>query len=899
MSDRGERIYRRLLRIYPRAFRERYQDDLVAFFRQDREHAKYGAGMLRPLRFWSATVADLFRAAARARVGANRPPYPPVQLSRNQFGSHLRHDLRDAWRSLRAAPGLTISVLGILTLGIGASAAIYSVVDAVALRGLPFDESNRLVDIAETNLTFGGRPGAMAPQNYFEFLARQHSFDQIGAWSNAGQASTVDVPDERLHIVRLTAPLFDVLRVSPAMGRRFTAPDERPGSPVVALLSDRLWRSRFQGSPDVIGQRLRFEQGAFEIIGVMPPDFIFPIGSIAVSNVDLWASFVPTIRDTAREQVGRSYSLNVIGRLRAGMELKQAAADIQRIHDDLAPQFPRWFKDRGVSVRPLQEAIVGKSVRGWMLLLLGAVGCVLLMACLNVASLLLAQAVARGREVAVRAALGARPWDLARALIVESLTLSVIGSALGVLLAFWGVRILQFALPRDLPRLGTVAVDVRVLIAAAVAAVVTGLLFGTLPAFQTSRPDVSRTLRFGGRAETGAGGARRLRLSLVVAEVAIAVVLLAGSGLFLSSFLRVVNTDLGFDPDGVVTMTVAPQLPRGLSAEARVATSHPQVLRALERVQSLPGVVAAAAVGGGLPMEGSYVTVPVQVSGSETRFTDKDEMYVHSVTPEYLDVMRSALVRGRWLAASDTVGAPLVVVLSDEAATRYFGGADPLGRILVMDKTPRTVVGILRGSRFRGPERDAPPEAYVPFVQGDQPIPDIVVRAGPNIADVAARVRAAILEELPGGFVATPETLDSYFATIVAQRKFNMVVLVVFGVLAVLIAAAGIYGLLAFLVSQQTRELGIRLALGAAPLRLLKMVLTRAVALVAIGLAAGLSIAAGLQRAIDAFLFQSGSYRLAVYAAVALLLVVIGLLAAFVPARRAARTDPLVTLKAE
>jgi predicted permease len=404
-----------------------------------------------------------------------------------------------------------------------------------------------------------------------------------------------------------------------------------------------------------------------------------------------------------------------------------------RIRDALAVEHPRWFADRGVAVRPLQDAIVGSAVRSWMLLLLAAVGFVLLIACLNVANLLLARAAARQREIAVRAALGATRWDLARALLVESLMLAMLGAASGILVAFWGVRVLRATLPEHLPRLATAALDLRVLGVAALAAVATGVLFGTLPALRLSRPDVAAGLRLGGRTQAGGSTGDRLRTWLVTSEVALAVVLLAGAGLFISSFMRVARIDIGLDPEHVVAVGVSPRPatpPRDRRAE--IASAHPLILAALERAKAVPGVVSAAALTSGLPLSGNSMTVPVQLPGREAPpFTDRDEAYVHGVTAEYLEVMRSTLVRGRWITAQDTAGSPPVVVLSDEAVRRYFGTRDPLGTLIILNDAPYTVVGIVRGVRIGGPESDLPPEAYIPFLRAISAAPTSWSAPGP------------------------------------------------------------------------------------------------------------------------------------------------------------------------
>jgi predicted permease len=898
MSRPGERLFGLLLRLYPREFRRRYRDDLLAFFRQDREHPRYGRGLGRPIRFWEATLRDLLRAAMTARAVARRAA-PEVRVRRGWrgWGANLGMDLRFGWRGLWSSPGVTASALAVLTLGIGASTAIFSVVDAVVLRGLPFDDADRLVAVSESDLLDGNRPVAAAWVNYVEWLNRQDGvFSGLAASRYAGLVTTLAGagPVEQYLAVGITPSLFDVLRLAPAMGRAFNEADTQVGAPAVAVISDRLWRRRFAAASDVIGRRLAFENGSYEIVGVMPPGFTYPVGSPLADRIEFWMPIVPGPRDTDRAG-GRNYNLTVVARLAPGVTIERARTRMGRIRDALAVEHPRWFEDHGVTVRDLHTAVVGAETRGWMLLLLAAVGGVLLIACLNVANLLLARAVGRSREIAVRAALGASRWDLARGLIVESLLLSALGTICGVLLAVWGVELLRSALPDRVPRLATVAVDLRVLGVAAMGAVATGLMFGALPALKFSRTDAA-SLNRGGRSQVGTGAGQRIRGALVTAEVALAVVLLAGAALFAASFVRVLNVDIGIDPRHVVAVGVNARVPSGPS---RLGTSQALILDALARVQALPGVEAAAAVGGGLPLSGSYMTQPVSVPGRAEPFTGADELVLHGATPEYLETLGSSLVRGRWFNEADEPAAPAVVVLSEEAARRYFPGEDPVGRTLTVYETPRVVVGILRDVRHGGPEWGLRPEGFVPYVQSDQPSATIAVRAHGVLAGLTRQVEDAIRAAIPNAVLYDPQRLDDRFASLVAERKFNMIILGLFGVLAVLIAAIGVYGLMAFLVAQRNREIGLRIALGALPAGVMRMVLGRASQMLGIGLVAGLLAAALLERLVRAFLFEARPHEPVVYVAVALVLLTTGLVAAFGPARRAAKVDPLAVLRME
>ncbi|MCR4375407.1 MAG: ABC transporter permease, partial [Acidobacteria bacterium] len=670
-----------------------------------------------------------------------------------------------------------------------------------------------------------------------------------------------------------------------------------------AIISDRLWRRRFSADAGTVGRTIASKTGAFQIVGVMPPGFSYPIASVTAGPVDVWLPFIPTQAMTVRGN-SRAYLLSVVARLKPGVSVADASVRMARVRDALALRYPGWFNDHGVVVRRLQDAIVGASVRSWMLLLLGAVAVVVLMACLNAANLLVARAVGRGPELAVRTALGASRWDLARALLVESLVLSILGAAGGILVALWGVEILRATLPTSVPGLAMVSLNFRVLTITAVAAVLTSVTFGTMAALQASRPDVVTLLGQAGRGHSGGRAGRRLRTGLVVAEVGLAVVLLSGSGLFLTSFMRVTSVDLGFDPRHVITLLSASMNSSDIvpattaDRQARALGGQSVIEAAIERVRAVPGVVAVAPIQGGSPLSGSALTVPVQPADRLTGpFTDADEPFVRSSGPGYLEVVRGTLISGRWIADTDVVGATPVVVLSDEAARRYFGAQSPLGRGLLMNGYERTVVGIVRAMRWRGPESEILPEAFIAFKQTAHPTAQLIVRTNGDPAAVVPALQNAIQGTVPGATAPTPQLLEQSYAGLLAQRKFNMIILLLFGTVAVAIAAIGIYGLMAFVVSQRRREIGVRVALGALPSGILSMVLGRAVRLLVAGLVPGIAVSILLEQTARAFLFNAKPHDPVVYVGVAAVLLATGLAAAFGPARRATRLDPLVALR--
>jgi predicted permease len=549
----------------------------------------------------------------------------------------------------------------------------------------------------------------------------------------------------------------------------------------------------------------------------------------------------------------------------------------------------------------LHDRLVGRS-KAWMFMLLAAVGVVLLIACVNVANLMLARAMTRSREVGIRAALGASRWQLARALLAESLVLSVAGTLCGIIVAWWGVGVLRAALPANLPRIAEIAIDFRVLAAAVVAAIGTGIAFGLVPAVQHSRPDLTQALREEGR--SGAAGAvrQRLRSALVIAEVVLAVILLVGSGLFISSFVRLVQIDLGLDFSRVLTVSVYPRSGTGVagtgSREAEQARWQTTMAALHERLRQMPNVEAVGLISGsGLPLTGSWSRTSVQVLGNPQEFRDSDSVDVNRVSPEYLNVMGLRLTRGRFVDHSDTAEAPPVIVINEFAARQYLGDRDPLGAVLIITKREHTVVGVTANTRRMGPETDFRPEAYFPVLQTSSTGGDFVIKTRGAAEDLAPAAKAAVRSVLPDLIVPAPQTLEQLYAQLVAQRKFNMLLLGLFGVLAIAIAAAGIYGVMAYLVEQRTAEIGVRLALGAVPGGILRMVLGRAALLLGVGLIGGLATAFAVSRWIQQFLFEVKPHDPIVYISVGALLVAIGLLAAFVPARRASRVDPLVALR--
>ncbi len=807
-------------------------------------------------------------------------------------------DLRLAFRSLRATPGFTAVALIVLTLGIGATTAIFSVVDAVVLRGLPFPDAGRLVAVDETNPTGKGLPGGyVAAPNFMDWRAGQRVFEDMAAYSGKTLTIRNNGEPENLRAEAVTASLFALLRARPQLGRTFTPDNEAEGRDHLAVISDTLWRRRFGADPSVLGRTITSDRDTYGIVGVMPPGFTFPIG--ALKPVEVWVPWHPNKDEWPRgDGSSRSYNAQVVARLKDGVTVPQALAQMEQITGALKAQYPRWFRDRWVGVTSLQDSIVGKS-RAWMLLLLGSVAFVMLIACVNVANLLLARATAKTRDVSVRAALGATRWRIARGLLAESLLLSLLGTAIGVALAVWGVQILRTSLPPSLPRLADVAVNLRVLAAASSAAVVTGLLFGAAPAWQSSRPQLASALREGGRSGAAGLARQRVRSALLVAEVALAAVLLIGAGLFVSSFFKLTHIDLGMDVANRLTVGVYPRIDfHSPDRDAMMARAAQQILEVRDRLRAVPGADVVAFMGNGsLPLQGGWsrtsITLPAgrEVDGADV------EPDIKSISPEYFTAMGVPVLAGRAFTEADSdTGAAPVLILNDVAVKAYFGDTSPVGQVVKVNGS-RTIVGVVRGVRVGGPEAELRPEVYTPYRRDSAFGASFIIRTSRESAAVVPEIRAAIHDAAPGIVVPEVQTFGALYDKLIVQRKFNMIVLALFGGLAIVIAAAGIYGVMAYIVEQRTQEIGVRMALGAQPGVVLRMILTRALLFLLVGLTAGVGAGWMLARFVSAFLFQVDAHSIAVYAAAAGVLVLAGLVAAFVPARRASRVDPVSVLR--
>jgi putative ABC transport system permease protein len=815
----------------------------------------------------------------------------------------MHEDLKTAVRSLLHAPTFTGVALVVLALGIGATTAIFSVVDAVILKSLPFDEHDRLVAVRELDTrhptTFGN--GDTTTQTYLDWRQHQTVFEALTAVAPGRYPLRTETGEPTAAEAEgVTWEFFSVLRVTPILGRAFSASDEGEQQHRVVILSYGFWQRQFGGAPDVVGRTIELGGDPWEIVGVMPRGFTYPVSSERPTEL-----YVPTpfSADDKLHGTSRNYNYTAIGRLRPGVTLAQADAQIKQISQGIDKEFPKWRPGWTTRVIALHDHLVGK-VRTWMLMLLAVVGLVLAIACANVANLMLARATVRSREIAIRAALGASRWQLLRALLVEGLVLSCAGAALGVLLAYGGVQVLRLWLPHDVPRVAAIAIDLRVLGTALALAVVTGLVFGSVPAWQATRPDLVSGLRDGGRGTTGGGAAQRLRGMLVIAEIALAVVLLVGAGLFIRSFVTLTRVDIGFDYHRVLTLNVGypfrwshPEEVAALRNSRRGNIFMQQVIDAIRRV---PGVEGVGGVTGGLPLTGSWSRTKVTLPGRGEQTGDGNDIDRRAVSADYLKTLRFPLLRGRYLNDHDTDASPRVAVINQTAAAKFWPGQDPIGQHVTINKVDREIVGIVGDIHHLGPEMPVRQEIYMPAEQDQWANGDLAIRTTGDPMTVLPAVKAAIWSVNPTQVMSEQTiTMEGYLDRFLAQRRFNMALLALFGVVGLVIAAAGLYGVMAYTVAQRTNEIGVRMALGATPGNVLTMVLRQAAILTTTGLALGTAGAWYLGTSVRTFLFQVDTTDLRVFTASLAVLATAGLAASLLPARRAARVDPLIALRSE
>ncbi|HVU24028.1 MAG TPA: ABC transporter permease [Opitutus sp.] len=798
------------------------------------------------------------------------------------------HDLRYALRQLAKSPGFTAVAVLTLALGIGACTAIFSVVNSVLLRPLPFPDSDRLVVVIETKLPEVPQ-FSVAPGNYFDWREHATSFEQLAAIRDASYSLTGSGEPVRLEARRVTPNYFSMLRVHPAIGRDFTAAEATAKSNV-AILNHGFWLRQFGGRRDVIGETVQLDGQAFTIIGVLPEHY---------SPGSTTEIYTPVDYAEDNKNHGGHY-VSVIGRLKPGVSVEQARGELALIADGLARQYPSTNTGWSIKLTPLLEATVG-DVRPVLFSLLGAVGFLLLIACANVANLLLVRATARAKEIALRTALGASRLRIVRQLLTESVLLALVGGGFGVLIAQWGMSVLLAFAPDTLPRAQEIALDGRALGFACVLALVTGIAFGLVPAFQASRINLNETLKDGGRGTSEGGRRQRLRSTLVVAEVAIALVLLIGAGLLFRSFARLQHVDPGFHPEGALAIDLTlPQKKYGTDPQ-RAAF----VAQATAALAAIPGVQSAGA-SQIVPFTGNDYNLLYKIPGRPPLppGTIQGTLY-YAATPDYFKAMGIPLLRGRFFTAADAAGAPRVAIINEALAKLQFPNQDPIGQHINITNADAEIVGLVGDVKHYQLDGGARVQAYEPFAQVPFNFMTLVVRVGDSTpgalsnAALPAAIRTAIYGVDKDQPIASIRPLASLVAESVARPRFAMFLFGVFSTVALLLSAIGIYGVMAYSVTQRTNEIGIRMALGAQRRDVLRLVLAQGGRLVGLGVIAGLLGALLLTRFISSMLFGVTARDPVTFAVIATLLATIAAVACLLPALRATRVDPVEALRAE
>ncbi|HEV8040881.1 MAG TPA: ABC transporter permease [Bryobacteraceae bacterium] len=795
-------------------------------------------------------------------------------------------DLRFALRTFLKSPGFTAVAILALALGIGANAALFSVINAVLLKPLPYPDSARLVRIFETFLP--GGYGTVSTPNFLDWHRQNHVFDHLEAFGNGSLNLQSNGEPERIPSVVATAGLFEMLGAKPMLGRTFLPDEDQPGKPHVVVVSERLWRRRFGADPKLLGSQITLDGQSTTVIGIMPASFQFPPGSLTRT---LW---MPLVFSPDQLKERGSHWMSVIGRLKSGITLPGADAEMKQIAARLAQQFPDEQKGRSIWMRTVQDVLVG-DLRPALLVLMGSVGFVLLIACANVANLLLARAASRTREVAVRAALGASRARLIRQFLTESILLALAGGAVGAFLADEGVKALVALASDQIPLSSNIHLDATVFLFLLAVCLVAGVIFGLVPAFQSTGRDLQEGLREGGR--SGGAGMRSagLRNALVISEFALALVLLIGAGLLMRTFLALNATDPGLVTRGVLTMSVSvpeEKYPKGAMWQRFYQP-------ALERIQGLPGIRAAGIISL-LPLQSWGWNGEFSIAGRPPEEPGHQPFAeFRQISPGYFHAMGIRILKGRDAGREDSANAPPVALINDALAKRYFAGQDPVGQKINWDGW-KTIVGVAANTRQSGLGEEPLPEIYCPAAQLDS-ISGMTFVISTNVdpSSVAHAVTAAIQSVDPSQPVFGVKTMTQVVSDSLSNQRLYAWLLGVFAVLALTLASAGIYGVMSYLVTQRTQEFGVRMALGASTNNVLGMVLRQALLLIGAGLAIGLGGALAVTRVLTNFLFSVKPVDPVTFAGVSLLLTAVALLATYLPALRATRVDPMVALRYE
>jgi putative ABC transport system permease protein len=804
-------------------------------------------------------------------------------------------DIRFAFRMLLKRPSFTLIVVLTLAVGIGANTTIFSAIDAVLLNPLPYKDPDRLMVVWETNKQLGPEMwdrNEVTIGNFLDWRSRNQSFDQLGSLFYTDMNLSGTGEPERIKSCVVTTNFFQVLGVQPMLGRSFLPEEEKPGSPFTVIISHDLWQRLFGSDPSVINKNLTLNGHRVAVVGVMPSGFElqFPTSM----RVDMW---VPMIIDSGAPDRSMNF-LYALARLKQGVTRDQAQTEMNLIASQLQQQYPETNTDRGVRVVPLHKQVVG-NVESYLYMLFAAVGFVLLIACANVAGLLLARVTARHREVAIRLALGASRWRLMRHLLTESLILSVTSGLLGLLVAYAGIKLLLALTPSEVPRLHEIGLHVPVFLWTLAISVVTGLLFGLAPAIQASRPDLNKALKESSGQNPGSYQRNGLRNLLVVSEVAVALLLLVGAGLMTRSFIRLQQVNPGFEARNVLTMYIA--LPTNKYRRQQVNNFYDQLI---ERVSNLPGVKSVGGIDP-LPLSNNNVSNPVVVEGAPVvALTDRPSVGVRVITPGYFQTMSIPVLKGRTFTAQDRENTTNVIVVNEALASRLWPNQDAIGKRLGFEDDPgkqvwREIVGVVGNVKHKALETDVMPEAYFPYQQSPGNFMNLVVHTTADPLSMVPAIRSQISGIDKDQPVSDIMTMEQRLAKSVASSRFVMLLLGSFSVLALGLAAIGIYGVMAYLVTQRTQEIGVRMALGAQKHDVLGLVVGKGMALAIIGAAIGLGASLALTRLMRSLLFEVTPTDWLTFAIASTVLLTVALLACYIPARRATKVDPLTALRYE
>jgi predicted permease len=818
------------------------------------------------------------------------------EVTRDMWGwrslEQLAQDLRFGVRMLTKRPGFTLVAIITLALGIGANTAIFSVVNTILLQPLPYKDADRLVMIWEDGTQQGFPRNSTTPANFIDWRDQNQVFEGMAALGRESFNLTGTGEPEKIDGRRVSANLFDLLGVEPHLGRAFLPEEDQPGGSRVVIMGHGLWQRRFGSDTDIIGKPLNLNGESFTVVGVMPPHFQFPS-----REDELWVPIAFDSREAANR--GRHF-LEVIARAKPGITLQQAQAEMNTIAARLQQQYPDMTTSVGSVVIPLHEQVVG-DIKPALLVMLGAVGLVLLIACANVANLLLARAAVRQKEIAIRVALGAGRLRLMRQFLTESILLAGFGGGVGLLMSLWGISLLKAFIPQNISQVQAVTVDARVLGFTLLVSLLTGMIFGLAPMTQASKVDLNETLKEGGRDSAAGSRGNRIRGMLVVAEVAVSLILLIGAGLLINSFMRLSHIDPGFRANNLLTMRI--MLPQLKYPDHRRRTAFYTDL--VRHVEALPGVQSAA-VTNWIPLVLQGDTVGISIEGRpDPGPAERPDVVTRVVSPHYFATMGIELLQGREFGEQDRVGPGAVVVISETMARRLWPGEDPIGKRITPGRADDPddwceIIGVVKDVRQFQLDADPKPQMYFTYEQAEFFAPNhLVVRTNVEPQSLAATVRGTVWEIDKDQPVSNISTMEEILSESVARQRFSTLLLGIFAAVALVLAAVGIYGVMSYTVAQRTREIGIRMALGAQSGDVLKLVIGQGMRLALVGVTVGLIGAFALTRLMQSLLFDVSATDPVTFVVIAFLLTAVALLACYLPARRAVKVDQTVALRYE